>query len=102
MKKLSAVEYGAVEWVLSYVSEMSLDERYREGIRELRAVPLTRSLDLTARQRGSLIAAIEYFEALYTRMAKGYPKGNRTVRDILKRTEYLKCAVEKIKGEANV
>ena len=99
MKKWNDKEYGAVKWVLQYISEASVEEKHRKCLRELREIPLTKEIRLTNGQMESLIAAICYFEELYTRMSKGYPKGNRTVRDILMRTEYLRSAREKIKGE---
>lgn len=87
-----------VEWVITYISEMAVEEKYREGIRQLREKPFSQYSDYTLCQREALCAAITYFEDFYTYSVKGYPKGNKAVKDATQRAVYLKSAREKLMG----
>ncbi len=96
VKKWNDRECNMVEWVISYISEMSVEEKHRSGIRELREMPFSQYTRYTVSQREALRAAITYFEDFYTYSVKGYPKGNKAAKDVMRRLAYLKSAREKL------
>jgi len=98
VKKWNDKECNMVEWVITYISEMSVDERYRDGIKQLREKPFSQFSHYTEYQKDALAAAITYFEDFYTYSVRGYPKGNKSVRDAMQRITYLKSAREKLMG----
>ncbi len=85
-----------VEWVIAYISEMSVEEKHREDIKKLREKPFSQYAHYTVSQREAILAAIAYFEEFYNYVIKGYPKGNKVVKDAMQRLTYLKSAAEKL------
>ncbi len=98
MKKWNDRECNAVELVITYISETSVEGKYREAIRKLREKPFSQYAYYDVSEREALIAAIAYFEEFYTYSIKGYPKGNKAVKNVMQRIAYLKSAKEKLAG----
>lgn len=96
MKKWNDREYNIVEWVITYISEMSVDEKHRAGIRRLKEKPVLQHMYYSEEEKEALAAAITYFEEMYSYSVKGCLKGSKTVKGVLLRLTYLRGARDKL------
>jgi len=96
VKKWNDREYNIIEWVITYISEMSVEEKYRIALRNLKREPMSQIADYGIEEREALIAAITYFEDLYKYSVNGCPNGNKTVRNVLFRLQLLSSAKKKL------
>ena len=95
MSKWNIKEFEIIEWVLKNISELSLDEKYRKNLSDVRKGPVLQLSSYTPQERSAIAASLDYFCELYTSSIKGYPNGNRTIRQIKARLELLKSAMQK-------
>ncbi len=98
MSKWTLKEIELIEWVLNNVSELSLEEKYRKSLTEVRKRPLQQLTAYTMNELLAIAASLEYFSELYTSSIKGYPSGNRTIRQIKERLDIIKSAKYKALG----
>ena len=94
MKKWNDREYNTLEWVIEYISEMSLEERFREDVRRLKDGKLSPYVGCSVSEAEACVAAITYFEEFYAYTLKGYPKGHGAVKDGEERMKNLKSVRE--------
>lgn len=95
MSKWTLKEIEIVQWVLNNISELSLEEKHRVPLNAVRKDPLQSLSSYNNRELNAVSAALGYFIDLYTVSIKGYPSGNRTIRQIKERLEILNSAKQK-------